>query len=89
MEKSLSETPIRNGLVNVQILYTSPALILNETEALLLEDLKDGLDTIAANDTRYQHNHFGKRRVNVCDNECANCHSRCKPISIPVNDATC
>lgn len=85
LEEFLSKMSIRNGLVNIQILHTSAALILNENEPLLLEDLKVSLDRIAPRGARYQHDDFGKRTVNLCESECVNGHSHCKAIGLPVS----
>ena len=85
VERFVSESPVKNGVVNVQILHTSAALILNENEPLLLEDMRASLDRIAPRDAQYQHDDFGKRTVNVCDDECVNGHSHCKAINLPVN----
>lgn len=81
----LSQTSIRNGLVNIQILHTSAALVLNENEPLLLEDLKASLERMAPENDGYQHDDFTKRTVNLCDDECVNGHSHCKAIRLPVN----
>ena len=78
---------IKNGLVNIQILHTSAALILNENEPLLLEDIKVNLEKIAPKNLNYRHDDFSIRTVNVCNNECVNGHSHCKAIHLLVNIA--
>jgi len=83
IKKFVSESSIKNGLVNVQILHTSAALIFNENEPLLLEDIKANLEKIAPKDADYGHDDFDRRTVNVCDNECVNGHSHCKAIRLP------
>jgi secondary thiamine-phosphate synthase enzyme len=85
VEKFVSESSIKNGLVNVQILHTSAALIFNENEPLLLQDIKANLEKIAPKNASYQHDEFDKRTVNVCENECVNGHSHCKAIRLPSN----
>jgi len=85
VERFISQGSIKDGLVNVQILHTSAALVLNENEPLLLEDMKASLDRIAPKDAEYQHDDFGKRTVNLCENECVNGHSHCKAIRLPAN----
>jgi thiamine phosphate synthase YjbQ (UPF0047 family) len=47
--------------------------------------MRASLDRIAPRDAQYQHDDFGKRTVNVCNDECVNGHSHCKAISLPVN----
>ena len=83
IEKFVSDSSIKNGLVNVQILHTSAALLFNENEPLLLEDIKANLEKIAPKDASYGHDDFDRRTVNVCENECVNGHSHCKAIRLP------
>ena len=81
----VKESKIKNGLVNIQILHTSAALILNENEPLLIEDIKRNLERIAPQSFTYQHDDFTKRTVNICEDECINGHSHCKAIHLLVN----
>ena len=85
VKKFVQESGIKNGLVNIQNLHTTTALILNENEPLLLEDIKKHLETIAPQKLEYNHNDFSRRTVNVCDDECVNGHSHCKAIHLPSN----
>jgi secondary thiamine-phosphate synthase enzyme len=78
----LKGTNIKNGLVNVQCLHTSAALIVNENEPLLIEDIKDNLSRIAPQDIDYNHDDFDRRTVNMCPDECVNGHSHCKSIHL-------
>lgn len=81
----VKESKIQNGLVNIQILHTSAALIVNENEPLLIEDFKDNLEMIAPKKIKYRHDDFKKRTVNLCPEECINGHSHCKAIHLLVN----
>ena len=81
----VKESKIKNGLVNIQILHTSAALILNENEPLLIGDIKRNLERIAPQSFTYQHDDFTKRTVNMCEDECINGHSHCKAIHLLVN----
>lgn len=81
----LEESEIKNGLINIQTLHTTAALILNENEPLLIEDIKAHLERIAPNTLKYNHDDFARRTVNICDDECINGHSHCKAIHLPVN----
>ena len=78
----LKESGIKNGLVNVQIMHTSSALIVNENEPLLKEDIKRNLESCAPKSLKYQHDDFSKRTVNLCGDECKNGHSHCKAIHL-------
>lgn len=81
----VKESQIRNGLVNVQILHTSAALLLNENEPLLIEDIKRNLEVTAPKNLKYQHDDFAKRTINLCADECINGHSHCKAIHLEAN----
>jgi len=81
----IKESRIKNGLVNVQILHTSAAIIVNENEPLLIEDIKDNLERTASQDISYRHDDFSKRTVNLCPEECVNGHSHCKAIHLLVS----
>ena len=81
----IKESQFKNGLVNVQILHTSAALIVNENEPLLIEDFKKNLEMAASQNQKYQHDDLSKRTVNVCSEECINGHSHCKAIYLLVN----
>ena len=76
---------IANGLVNVQTMHTTAMIILNENEPLLLEDIKINLEKIAPVDTKYNHDNFEIRTVNMCADECDNGHSHCKAIYLSPN----
>ena len=79
----VKESEIQNGLVNIQTLHTTAALILNENEPLLIEDMKRNLENTSPNNLTYSHDDFKKRTVNMCPDECANGRSHCKAIHLP------
>ena len=81
----IKKSKIKNGLINIQILHTSAALIVNENEPFLIEDFKKNLEKTAPQETEHQHDDLSKRTVNVCPDECINGHSHCKAIHLLVN----
>jgi secondary thiamine-phosphate synthase enzyme len=81
----VNQAGINDGLINVQILHTSAALIVNENEPLLLEDIKKNLENCSPKSKEYQHDDFTIRTVNVCPGECINGHSHCKAIHLLAN----
>jgi len=81
----ITKSQLKDGLVNIQILHTSAALIVNENEPLLIEDFKNNLEKTASKDLNYQHNNLNKRSVNICPDECINGHSHCQAIHLLVN----
>jgi secondary thiamine-phosphate synthase enzyme len=80
----VARSGIRHGMVNVQTKHTTTALIVNENEPLLIEDLKRLLDTHAPRDGEYEHNDFS-RRIDIPPDEPANGHSHCKALFLPAS----
>jgi len=85
VEEFVKESEIKDGIVNIQILHTSAALIVNENEPLLIEDFRKNIEGSALSAENYQHDNLAKRNVNVCQNECINGHSHCKAIHLLVS----
>ena len=85
VEKFVSASQIKNGLVNLQTMHTTASLFLNENEPLLLEDFKKHLSQISPKSAAYRHNDFSIRTVNICDGECQNGHSHCEALHFPSN----
>lgn len=85
VENFVRESNIKNGIVNVQTMHTTVAVVLNENEPLLIQDMKDNLKKLASKDIEYKHDDFKTRTVNMCVDECANGHAHCKAIYLPAN----
>ncbi len=79
----VKQSDIKNGLVNIQSLHTTAAIFVQENEPLLLEDIKKCLNRLVPQNIEYNHNDFGRRTVNLCNDECRNGHSHCKAIFMP------
>jgi secondary thiamine-phosphate synthase enzyme len=71
---------IANGIVNVQTRHTTTAVIVNEHEPLLLEDLKETLERLAPQQAYYRHNDFEIRTANMTPDESPNGHSHCRSL---------
>jgi secondary thiamine-phosphate synthase enzyme len=78
----VTRSGVRDGWVNVQTRHTTTALIVNENEPLLLDDLRQLLDRMAPREAEYQHNDFS-RRIDIPPDEPANGHSHCKSLFLP------
>jgi secondary thiamine-phosphate synthase enzyme len=76
---------VKEGLINIQSMHTSAALIVNENEPLLIEDIKENLRRTAPKEASYSHDNMEIRTVNVCDNECINGHAHCQAIHLLVS----
>lgn len=77
---AIKKCGIRNGIVNIQSLHTTMAIIVNEAEPLLIGDMKKMLERMAPETMEYDHDNFEIRTVNMCDGECQNGHSHCKAL---------
>ena len=73
-------TGIRDGLVNVQTLHTTTAIVVNEHEPLLLADFAALLERLAPPHGRYQHDDMAVRTVNLAPGERANGHAHCRAL---------
>lgn len=85
IQKILHKIEIKNGIINIQSLHTTMAVIVNEAEPLLIGDIKKMLEKIAPHTSEYMHDNFEIRTVNMCDGECQNGHSHCKAVHLPTS----
>jgi secondary thiamine-phosphate synthase enzyme len=76
----LAESGIVTGLLNVQSLHTTAAIIVNEGEPLLIEDFESLLHKVAPHDVPYRHDDESARTVNVSPGERPNGWSHCKAL---------
>ena len=85
IERMVAEAAIDRGLAFVQSLHTTAAIVVNENEPLLWEDLRQSLEQFAPRDRRYRHDDFAVRTVNMTPNEQANGHAHCKALVLPTS----
>ncbi len=76
----VADSGIVHGLVNVQTRHTTTAIIVNENEPLLLEDLKKSLERLAPRTVSYRHDDFDIRTENLTPDERPNGHAHCKAL---------
>ena len=80
------------GTLTASTRHTTCAMVVQESEPLLLLDMAERLRRYAGEHEEYRHNDFGIRTVNMCDGECANGHSHCQhlllgaSVTLPVQD---
>jgi secondary thiamine-phosphate synthase enzyme len=70
---------VDHGLVCVQTLHTTAAIVVNENEPLLIEDLKRRLERLAPRGDDYAHDDI-PRRADVEAGERQNGHAHCKAL---------
>ena len=74
------------GQVTVFSTHTTAAIVVNEHEPLLLEDMAGRLHEIAPVDGDYEHNDFTKRTVNMEEDECENGHAHCQHLFLGASE---
>ena len=80
IDASVADTGIRDGLVNVQSLHTTAAILVNEHEPLLLLDFAALLARIAPEHGFYRHDDMAARTVNLAPGERPNGHAHCRAL---------
>jgi secondary thiamine-phosphate synthase enzyme len=83
LEGLVAEVGIRAGILNVQTLHTTTAVVVNEHEPLLLADFQAQLEAAAPRDGRYRHDDMIARTVNMTDAERPNGHAHCRALLLP------
>ena len=73
------QSGIENGLVSVVTRHTTTAIVVNEDEPLLLEDMAHLLDRLVPPDIRYAHDDMA-RRTEVAPDERENGAAHCRSL---------
>jgi secondary thiamine-phosphate synthase enzyme len=73
----------RFGILNIQTLHTTTAIIVNEHEPQLLADFKRHLERTAPCDATYRHDAAALRTVNLTAGERPNGHAHCRALQLP------
>jgi secondary thiamine-phosphate synthase enzyme len=85
LERIVDAPAIDRGLIFVQSLHTTAAIVVNEDEPLLWEDIRCRLEQFAPRFERYRHDDFAVRTVNMTPGEMANGHAHCKALFLPTS----
>jgi secondary thiamine-phosphate synthase enzyme len=80
LEAFVTASGIQSGLLNVQSLHTTAAIVVNEHEPLLLTDVDRLLERLAPGDAVYRHDNITLRTVNCVLGEPPNGHSHCRAL---------
>jgi secondary thiamine-phosphate synthase enzyme len=79
----VGDSGIRLGLINIQTLHTTTAIVVNEHEPLLLADFATLLEDVAPGHTGYRHDDVSIRTVNLTLGERPNGHAHCRALLLP------
>jgi len=77
---------VAHGLINIQTTHTTTAIMVNEHEPLLLEDLKRTLERLAPREAKYRHDEFDIRTANLTPDERPNGHAHCKAMFLRTSE---
>jgi secondary thiamine-phosphate synthase enzyme len=80
VEVLVAEAGIHTGLVNIQTLHTTTAIVVNEHEPLLLSDFESLFAAVAPLRGAYRHDDASARTVNLAPGERSNGHAHCRAL---------
>ena len=80
IQNVVARSGVQFGQLMIMSNHTTAAVVLNEHEPLLLNDMARVLSRIAPAGDYYEHNDFSIRTVNMTDRECANGHAHCQHL---------
>jgi secondary thiamine-phosphate synthase enzyme len=73
---------VSQGTVTIFSKHTTAAVVLNENEPLLLQDMGAMLERISGSTGVYEHNDMSRRTGEMEPNECANGHAHCQHLLV-------
>lgn len=76
----VADTGVQSGILNIQSLHTTCAIVVNEHEPLLLSDFSSLLARAAPRAFFYRHDDLESRTVNLGPGERENGHSHCRAL---------
>ena len=82
----VEDAPVQTGLINIQTLHTTTAIVVNEHEPMLFADFVAMLHRAAPADLLYRHD-SPARRVNLTPGERVNGHAHCRALLLPSSAA--
>jgi secondary thiamine-phosphate synthase enzyme len=85
LQSVVAESGIDLGLLNVQTLHTTTAVVVNEHEPLLLADFVTLLEDVAPSHAGYRHDDCSVRTVNLTLGERPNGHAHCRALLLPTS----
>ncbi|MEX2445812.1 MAG: secondary thiamine-phosphate synthase enzyme YjbQ [Dehalococcoidia bacterium] len=80
IQNVVARSGVEFGQLMIMSNHTTAAIVLNEHEPLLLNDMARVLSRIAPAGDYYEHNDFSIRTVHMTDRECANGHAHCQHL---------
>ena len=85
LEALVAGTGIRTGMLNVQSMHTTVAIVVNEHEPLLIDDFLRMSHAAAPSNGLYRHTDLSVLTVNVTAAERRNGHAHCRALMLPTS----
>lgn len=85
IQAKIKKAGVKNGIINIQSLHTTMAVVVNEAEPLLIMDMKKLLKKLAPRTYKYMHDNFKIRTVHMHADENKNGHSHIKAMYLPTS----
>lgn len=79
LERAVAAAGVQVGVLNVQTLHTTTAIVVNEHEPLLLDDYREVLERTIPRAAAYRHDDLARRR-DVPPDEPRNGHAHCRAL---------
>ena len=76
----LHRSGVTHGIVQIRVLHTTAAIVVNENEPLLLDDFKAMLERLAPRSGAYAHDDPLRRHVNLVPEERHNGHAHVQAL---------
>jgi secondary thiamine-phosphate synthase enzyme len=86
LRSHVQDAGVRDGLACVYSKHTTAAIVINENEPLLVEDMERFLARLAPADAYYGHNDFSVRTVHMTEDEEPNGHSHCAHLALSTSE---
>jgi secondary thiamine-phosphate synthase enzyme len=83
LETLVGDAAVGFGILTVQTLHTTTAIVVNEHEPLLLADFQGLLENAAPGEAPYRHDDMTVRTVNLTPEERSNGHAHCRALLLP------
>ncbi len=87
VQQRVRRSGLAHGLVNIQTRHTTTAIVVNENEPLLIQDIKDLLARWAPMEAGYRHDSLEERTVNRVPDERANGHSHARALVLGTSES--
>ena len=85
LQGAVADSGFSDGIAVVQSLHTTAAIVVNEAEPLLLEDLRALLERLVPRHAHYRHDDFSIRTVNMTPDEQPNGFAHCRALALPTS----